>query len=101
MSVVKDEDGNIIDLNYDTFESTMEDRIAGLRFTSEMRTTLKTIFHNGDIKKNLRDKTTRLKVREELNRLLMNAKQYSDMSYDGTNPQRLQSRRDAKNNLAY
>jgi|10_taG_2_1085330.scaffolds.fasta_scaffold05557_5 hypothetical protein len=101
MGVVIDKNNNIVELTYDNFESEMEDRIANLSFTSEMRLTLQTIFHDGKLKKNLKDKNVRLKAREELTRLLINAKQHSDMKYDGTDAARIQERIDAKNNLAY
>ena len=101
MSVVIDDDDNIVNLNYDTFESEMESRISNLSFTSEMRLTLQTIFHKGDTKKNLKDKNVRIRVREELTRLVMNAKQYSDMKYDSTDVNRIKDRKDAKNSLAY
>ena len=101
MTVVKDDDGNILDLNYDTFHSIMDDRIESLSFNDRTKQTLKSILKVGEINKDLKDKTTRLKTREELNRLLINIQQYNDMSYDGNDPAKIQKREDAKNNLAY
>jgi hypothetical protein len=101
MTLVKDDDGNILDLNYDTFHSIVDDRIERFSFNDTTKKTLKTIFMTGNVRKNLKDKTTRLKAREELNRLLINVQQYSHMSYDGNDPSQIQRAIDAKNNLAY
>ena len=91
-TVFKDDDGNILDLNYDTFMSIIDHKVDGLAFNSTTKATMRSIFEGKD----LTDRTTRLKTREEISRLLMNVRQYGDLHSEN-----VQTRLNARNNLAY
>ena len=87
----------IVEVTYDTFFTIIDDELKNLGYTDSTKNTISNILHESNNQpKNLKDDKTRFKVRDELFRVLLNAKQFSDMD-SGDND----VRRKARNNFAY
>lgn len=95
--VYTNEKKEIEEVTYDTFFSIMDTEIKNLGYTDNTKNTVSNILQesNGQ-SKNLSDNNVRYKVRDELFRVLLNAKQFSDM-----NSKDVDIKRKARNNFAY
>tara|TARA_A100001515_G_scaffold7122_1_gene6027 strand:+ start:5008 stop:7569 length:2562 start_codon:yes stop_codon:yes gene_type:complete len=101
-TVLVDAEGNRRPIDFKTTVEILDTRIAGLSLDDAARNRLKMLVQNQDgTKINLSDKIERLDLRENLGRLLLNAKQSNDCKERDSSGQLTEKAMRARKNLAY